>query len=180
MRIDLLVINWSLPFSFIYHSSLSSKISIYFTSFKVRNKKFKWVLHTVVFYSNAHEILKTCFSNQDSHKQILRSFIFVVVEFAIRKYLFRFLHKNPQKYSLHLRLFCPKNTKCRLKIVVEIALTPNTPLIHTWFTYSIWNTGEICGLKFYLIYVHKSQKNLLKSLHAQRRSFLVLNLYFQT
>ena len=68
MRIDLLVINWSLPFSFIYHSSLSSKISIYFTSFKVRNKKFKWVLHTVVFYSNAHEILKTCFSNQDSHK----------------------------------------------------------------------------------------------------------------
>ena len=68
MRIDLLVINWSLPFSFIYHSSLSSKISIYFTSFKVRNKKFKWVLHTVVFYSNAHDILKTCFSNQDSHK----------------------------------------------------------------------------------------------------------------
>ena len=88
MRIDLLVINWSLPFSFIYHSSLSSKISIYFTSFKVRNKKFKWVLHTVVFYSNAHDILKTCFSNQDSHK-LVRSFNVVVVGFAIRKYSFR-------------------------------------------------------------------------------------------
>ena len=27
------------------------------------------------------------------------------------------------------------------------------PLIHTWFTYSKWNMGEICGLKFHLIYV---------------------------
>jgi hypothetical protein len=57
-------------------------------------------------------------------------------------------------------------------------LTPNTPLIHTWFTYSIWNMGEIYGLNFYLIYVHTSQKNLLKSLHAQKVSFLLLNLHF--
>ena len=29
-----------------------------------------------------------------------------------------------------------------------------TPLIHTWFTYSIWNMGEICDLKFHLIYLY--------------------------
>ena len=56
----------------------------------------------------------------------------------------------------------------------------NSPLIHTSFTYSKLNMDEICGLKFYLSYVHRSQKKLLKSLHAQRRSFLLLNLYFQT
>ena len=39
-------------------------------------------------------------------------------------------------------------------ISLPLHLTPNTPLIHTWFTYSIWNMGEICGLKFHLIYVH--------------------------
>ena len=59
-----------------------------------------------------------------------------------------------------------------------ITLTPNTPLTHTWFTYSIWNMGEFCGLKFHLIYVHTSQKNLLKSLHAEKVSFLLLNLQF--
>ena len=57
-------------------------------------------------------------------------------------------------------------------------LTPNTPLIHTSFTYRKLNMDEICGLKFYLLCVHTSQKILLKSLHAQRRSILVLNLYF--
>ena len=57
-------------------------------------------------------------------------------------------------------------------------LTHNTPLIHASFTYSKLNMDEICGLKFYLLYVHTSQIFLLKSLHAQRRSFLVLNLYF--
>ena len=65
-----------------------------------------------------------------------------------------------------------------LKTIREQLLTPNTPLIHTWFTYSIWNMGEICGLKFHLIYVHTSQKILLKSLHAQNVSFLLLNLHF--
>ena len=57
-------------------------------------------------------------------------------------------------------------------------LTPNTPQIHTSFTYSKLNMDDIYGLKFYLLYVHTSQKFLLKSLHAQRRSFLLLNLYF--
>jgi hypothetical protein len=57
-------------------------------------------------------------------------------------------------------------------------LTPNTPLIHTWFTYSIWNMGEFCGLKFHLIYVHTTQIFLLKSIHAQKVSFLLLNLHF--
>ena len=62
-------------------------------------------------------------------------------------------------------------------VLIEI-LTPNMPLIHTSFTYRKLNMDEICGLKSYLSCVHTSQKILLKSLHAQRRSFLVLNLYF--
>ena len=59
-----------------------------------------------------------------------------------------------------------------------ILLTPNMPLIHASFTYPKLNMDEIHGLKFYLLYVHSSQKILLKSLHAQKRSFLVLNLYY--
>jgi hypothetical protein len=39
-----------------------------------------------------------------------------------------------------------------VKTRIMLTLTPNTPLIHIWFTYSIWNMGEICGLKFHLIY----------------------------
>ena len=39
----------------------------------------------------------------------------------------------------------------------NLVLTPNTPLIHTSFTYSKWNMGEICGLKSHLLYVHASQ-----------------------
>ena len=69
----------------------------------------------------------------------------------------------------------------KLPFDVEVAekfLTPNMPLIHTSFTYRKLNMDEICGLKFYLSCVHTSQFFLLKSLHAQRRSFLVLNLYF--
>ena len=57
-------------------------------------------------------------------------------------------------------------------------LAPNTPLIHTSFTYPKLNMDEIYGLKFYLSYVHTSQIFLLKSLHAQRTSFLLLNLHF--
>ena len=59
-----------------------------------------------------------------------------------------------------------------------LILTPNTPLIHTSFTYRKLNMDEIYGLKFYLLCVHTSQKKLLKSLHVQKRSLLVLNLYF--
>ena len=33
-----------------------------------------------------------------------------------------------------------------------------TPLIHTSFTYSKLDMDEICGLKFYLLYVHTSQE----------------------
>ena len=65
----------------------------------------------------------------------------------------------------------------QLKSIIDYHLTPNTPLIHTSFTYSKWNMGEICGLKFHLWYVHTSQKVLLKSLHAQRIWFLLLNLH---
>ena len=63
-------------------------------------------------------------------------------------------------------------------VELKTYLTHNMPHIHTSFTYSTLNVDEICGLKFYLLYVHTSQKILLKSLHAQRRSFLLLNLYF--
>ena len=59
-----------------------------------------------------------------------------------------------------------------------IDLTHNTPLIHTSFTYSKLSMDEICGLKFYLSCVHTSQKILLKSLHAQNVSFLLLILHF--
>jgi hypothetical protein len=41
--------------------------------------------------------------------------------------------------------------------LVIIYLTPNMPLIHTLFTRSRRNMGEICGLKFHLLYVHASQ-----------------------
>ena len=52
------------------------------------------------------------------------------------------------------------------------ALTHNTPLIHTSFTCSKWNMGEICGLTFHLLHVQTSQIFLLKSLHAQKMLFL--------
>ena len=45
-------------------------------------------------------------------------------------------------------------------------LTPNTPLIHTPFTYSKWNMGEICGLKFNLSYVHRLQQKILAYHHV--------------
>ena len=61
---------------------------------------------------------------------------------------------------------------------VPTYLTPYTPLIHTSFTCSNWNMGEICGLKFHLLQVHTSQKKLFKSLHAQNMSFLLVNLQF--
>jgi hypothetical protein len=48
-------------------------------------------------------------------------------------------------------------------------LTPNTPLIHTSFTYRKLNMDENCGLKFYLSCVHTSQIFLLKSLLCRKR-----------
>ena len=69
---------------------------------------------------------------------------------------------------------------CNERNWLEFYLTPDMPLNHTSCTYSKWNMGEICGLKFHLWYVHTSQKVLLKSLHSQKRSFLLLNLQFWT
>ena len=43
-----------------------------------------------------------------------------------------------------------------------VQLTPNTPLIHTSFTYSKLNIDEICGSKFYLLYVHTAHKKNFK------------------
>ena len=70
-------------------------------------------------------------------------------------------------------MLSPKSLNNPIYPLLFTVLTPNTPLIHTSFTYSKWNMGEICGLKFHLIYVHASQNFLLKSLHAQKVSFLL-------
>ena len=59
-------------------------------------------------------------------------------------------------------------------------LTPNTPLIQLWCARSKLNMDEICSLNIHLWYVDIPHKVLLKSLHAQRRSFLLLNLQFDT
>ena len=40
-----------------------------------------------------------------------------------------------------------------LTVIKRPPLTPKTPLIHTSFTYSKLNMDDICGLKFYLLYV---------------------------
>ena len=47
-------------------------------------------------------------------------------------------------------------------------------MIQPSFTSSKWNMGEIFGLKFHLSYLHTPQRFFLKSLHAQRMSFLLL------
>ena len=57
-------------------------------------------------------------------------------------------------------------------------LTLDTPLIRLWCPRSKLNMDEICSLNIHLWYVDIPQKVLLKSLHAQRRSFLLLNMQF--
>ena len=41
--------------------------------------------------------------------------------------------------------------------VSRIGLTHSMLVIHPSFIQSKWNMGEICGLKFHLLYVHTSQ-----------------------
>ena len=70
---------------------------------------------------------------------------------------------------------------CRLKdrranTIFFFCLTPNTPLIQLWCAQSKLNMDKICSLNIHLWYVDIPQKVLLKSLHAQKRSFLLLNL----
>ena len=55
-------------------------------------------------------------------------------------------------------------------------LTPNRPLIQLCCAQSKLNMDEICSLNIPLWYVDIAQKVLLKSLHAQKRPFLLLNL----
>jgi hypothetical protein len=55
-------------------------------------------------------------------------------------------------------------------------LTPNRPLIQLWCARSKLNMDEICSLNIHLEYVDIAQKVLLKSLHAQKMPFLLLNL----
>jgi hypothetical protein len=57
-------------------------------------------------------------------------------------------------------------------------LTPNTPLIHTSFTYSKLNMDNFSTLTGLLGYLDSTQEVELKSLHAETMSFLLLNLYF--
>ena len=45
----------------------------------------------------------------------------------------------------------------QLKFIKKKNLTPNTPLIHTSFTYSKLNMDEICGLKSHLSYIHHTK-----------------------
>ena len=40
---------------------------------------------------------------------------------------------------------------CNERNWLEFYLTPDMPLNHTSCTYSKWNMGEICGLKFHLL-----------------------------
>ena len=61
---------------------------------------------------------------------------------------------------------------------IIILLTPNTPLIHTSFTYSKLNMDDFSILTGLLGYLDSTQEVELKSLHAQTMSFLLLNLYF--
>ena len=58
------------------------------------------------------------------------------------------------------------------------ALTPNTPLIHTSFTYSKLNMDDFSIQSGLLGYLDSTQEVELKSLHAETMSFLLLNLYF--
>ena len=44
-------------------------------------------------------------------------------------------------------------------------LTPNTPLIHTSFTYRKLNMDEICGLKYHLSYVHMYNTKVFIEIH---------------
>ena len=53
----------------------------------------------------------------------------------------------------------------------DTMLTPNTPLIHTSFTYSKLNMDDLSVLTG----LDKTQEVELKSLHAQTWSFLLLN-----
>ena len=57
-------------------------------------------------------------------------------------------------------------------------LTPNTPLIQLWCARSKLDMDETCSLNIQLWYVDIPQIFLLKSLHAQTRSFLLLDLEF--
>ena len=60
--------------------------------------------------------------------------------------------------------------------ISAMTLTPNTPLIQLWCARLKLNMNEICSLNIHLRYVDLPQKVLLKSLHAQKWSFLLLNL----
>ena len=59
---------------------------------------------------------------------------------------------------------------------IGTSLTPNRPLIQLWCAQSKLNMDENCSLNIHLWYVDIPQKVLLKSLHAQKWSFLLLNL----
>ena len=70
-----------------------------------------------------------------------------------------------------LLLLRPRVYILGLLLSIFIYLTHNTPLIQLWCAQSKLNMEEICSLNIHLWYVDIPQKVLLKSLHAQRRSF---------
>ena len=70
-----------------------------------------------------------------------------------------------------------KEQSWKVPLISEMVfLTPNRPLIQLWCAQSKLNMDEIYSLNIHLWYVDIAQNFLLKSLHAQKRPFLLLNL----
>ena len=69
----------------------------------------------------------------------------------------------------------PTFTK-RPYFILKRCLTPNTQLIQLWCAQSKLNMNEILLLKHSFMICRYTKEVLLKSLHAQERSFLLLTL----
>ena len=111
---------------------------------------------------------------------LVEALLYIFVLITVFQYFIHKAHHWEKKFTLkeseHIKI-ARKSTRKKQK-AAGTHLTPNTPPIHTSYTYSKLNMDEIYGLKYCLLYIHTSQNILLKSLHAQRMSFLLLNLYF--
>ena len=71
-----------------------------------------------------------------------------------------------------------KATKSEAKYYSQMIIsifTHYSPLIQPSLAWSKWNMGEICGLKFHLIYVHTSQKNWNPTMRKEYNHFRFKN-----
>ena len=80
------------------------------------------------------------------------------------------------KKEIKVYLYLSKLFNISMSNITNFYLTPNRSLIQLWCAQSKLNMDEICSLNIHLWYVDTPQKVLLKSLHAQKRPFLLLNL----